>query len=75
LEITLAKTLSTTPKGALIRATLDEIDEETRAHRLRAVNFRYERRLHDIESRYFEDQCQARADYMREIAEITGEAD
>jgi hypothetical protein len=71
-----AKTaLSTAPKGMLARATLDEIDEESRAHRLRAANFRYERRLHDIESRYFEDQCRARADYMREIAEISGDTD
>ena len=69
----MAKILSATPKGAITRATLDEIEEETRALRLRAINFRYQRRLHDIESRYFEDQCQARADYMREIAEVTGE--
>jgi hypothetical protein len=69
----MTKTALSTPKSTLARIALDEIAEETRAHRLRAINFRYERRLHDIESRYFEDQCQARADYMREIAEVTGE--
>ena len=68
----MAKTALTTPKGAIARAVNDEIDEETRAHRLRAVHFRYERRLHAIEGRYFEDQAQARADYLREIAEIEG---
>ena len=69
----MAKTAMTTPKGALARASMEEIADDERAHRQRAVNFRYERRLHDIESRYFEDQCQARADYLREIAEINGE--
>jgi hypothetical protein len=72
----MAKTaLSTAPTGAIARAILEEIDEETRAHKLRAASFRYERRLHSIEARYFEDQCLARGDYMREVAEITGETD
>jgi len=68
----MAKTVITTPKVALIRATQAEID--ARAHRLRAATWKLERRLHDIETACFEAQAAARTDYLAEVAAINGEA-
>jgi uncharacterized protein (DUF885 family) len=70
----MAKTAMTTPKSALVRATLDEIEDDERAHRLRAASFKFQRRLHDIETAYFEAQATARSDYLAEVATINGEA-
>lgn len=50
----MAKTALTTQKSALVRATLDEIEDDERAHRLRTASFKFQRRLHDIEAAYFE---------------------
>ena len=69
----MAKTAMTTPKSALIRATLDEIDDDAKAHRLRAASFKFQRRLHDIETAYFEAQAAARSDYLAEVEAINGE--
>ena len=43
--------------------------------RLRAANFKFERRLHDIQAAAFEAQSKAREDYLAEVAEINGGAD
>lgn len=64
----------TTAKGALARATLDECDDDARAHQLRAANFKFERR-HDIQAAAFEAQSKAREDYLAEVAEINGAED
>jgi len=69
----MAKTAMTTPKGSLARIALDEIADDERAHRLRAASFKFQRRLHDIETAYFEAQATARSDYLAEVAEINGE--
>jgi hypothetical protein len=65
----------TTPKGSLARIALDEIADDERAHRLRAASFKFQRRLRDIESAYFEAQGQARADYLAEVEAINGEGE
>jgi len=71
----MAKSAITTPKGALARATLDEISDDERAHRLRAASFKFQRRLHDIETAYFEAQAAARSDYLAEVEAINGGAE
>jgi hypothetical protein len=43
-------------------------------HELRAASFRLERRLHDIKTRAFEAEAQARDDYLAEI-EAAGRED
>ena len=71
----MSKTLSTTPKLAIARATLAEIDDNARAHRLRAASFKFQKRLHEIEAAYFAAEADARRDYLAEVAEIHGGAD
>jgi hypothetical protein len=56
-----------TKSAALVAATNQEIEEDRRVHSLRAASFRLERRLHDIKTRAFEAEAQARADYLAEI--------
>jgi len=65
----MTKTAITTPKRALVRIALDEIADDERAHRLRAASFKFQRRLHDIETSYFEAQAKARSDYLAEVVE------
>jgi hypothetical protein len=69
----MAKTALSTPKNALARLALAEIADDERAHRLRAASFKFQRRLHDIETAYFEAQATARSDYLAEVAAINGE--
>ncbi|HUI19786.1 MAG TPA: hypothetical protein VLZ74_01895 [Methylocella sp.] len=59
-------------KGSLARIALEEIADDDRAHRLRAASVKFQRRLHDIETAYFEAQTAARSDYLAEVAEING---
>jgi hypothetical protein len=56
-----------TKSAALVAATNAEIDEDRHVHALRAASFRLERRLHDIKTRAFEAEAQARSDYLEEI--------
>jgi len=70
----MANSLSTTPKLVIARATLAEIDDNARSHRLRAASFKFQTRLHEIEAAYFAAEADARADYLAEVAEINGEA-
>jgi hypothetical protein len=65
------QTLST-PKGSLARIALDEIADDERAHRLRAASWKFQRRLHDIETAYFEAQAKARSEYLEEVEAISG---
>ena len=67
----MAKTMTTTSQAALAR-TNGEIDDDAKAHLLRAASFKFERRLHDIQSAAFEAQSKARVDYLAEVAEING---
>ena len=64
-----------TTQSALTRIALDEIADDERAHRLRAASFKFQRRLHDIETAYFEAEADARRDYLQEVAEINGGAE
>ena len=70
----MAKTAMTTPKSMLARAALEEIADDERAHRLRAASFNFQRRLHDIETAYFEAQAAARSDYLAEVEAINGDS-
>jgi hypothetical protein len=63
-----------TKSAALVAATNAEIEEDRHVHELRAASFRLERRLHDIKTRAFEAEAQARADYLLEI-EVAGQED
>ena len=64
----MAKTLLT-QQTALARMG-EEIEDDHRAHLLRAANFKLHRRLHDIDAAYFAEQEKARAEYLAEVAEI-----
>jgi len=70
----MAKTAMTT-QSALARIALDEIADDERAHRLRAANWKLERRLHDIQAAAFEAQAKARSEYLAEVADINGGID
>ena len=62
----------TAQQSVLARAN-GEIDDDHRAHLLRAASFKFERRLHDIHAAAFEAQSKARAEYLQEVAEINGQ--
>jgi hypothetical protein len=62
-------------KGALARASVDEIADDERAHRLRTASFKFQRRLHDIEAAYFEAQATARSEYLTEVEAVGGADD
>ena len=59
-------------KPKTVAATNAEISEDRHVHELRAASFRLERRLHDIKTRAFQAEAEARQDYLQEI-EVAGQ--